>query len=105
MNGHGLRRLDQGRFSSFTTADGLSSDVILSMASDLHGSLLVGAPDGLNIIHEKRVQRVTYADGLPDDFIRSVYADSDGTVWIGTRGPHAVLEWPHEELYDGKWSS
>ena len=84
-NGYGLRLFGSQTFSSFTTANGLSSDVILSMASDSHEDLLVGTPDGLNIIHQDHVQWLTSADGLPDDFIRSIYKDNDNSVWMGTR--------------------
>lgn len=84
-NGHGLRKFNGQTFSSFTTANGLSSDVVLSMASDSNGNLLVGTPDGLNILHQGHVQWLTSADGLPDDFVRSIYKDIDGSLWMGTR--------------------
>lgn len=84
-NGHGLRRFDGRTFSSFTTADGLSSDVILSLAADARGHLLVGTPDGLNIVQQDHVQWLTSADGLPDDLVRSIYKDMDDSLWLGTR--------------------
>lgn len=84
-NGHGLRRFDGQAFSSFTTANGLSSDVILSIGSNSENDLLVGTPDGLNIIRRGRVKWLTSAEGLPDDFIRSIYKDTDGSIWMGTR--------------------
>ena len=68
-----------------TTANGLLSNVILSLAPASDGSLWVGTPDGLNRIGPAQITAYTSADGLPDDFIRSLLADSDGTLWIGTR--------------------
>ena len=65
--------------------DGLSSDVILSLAAAPNGDLWVGTPDGLNRIRKGVVTSFTSADGLPDDFIRSLLVDADGSLWIGTR--------------------
>jgi signal transduction histidine kinase len=65
--------------------DGLSSDVILSLAAAPNGDLWVGTPDGLNRIRKGVVTSFTSADGLPDDFVRSLLVDADGSLWIGTR--------------------
>jgi len=71
--------------ATLTTANGLLSNVILSLALAPDGALWVGTPDGLNRIGNGAIASYTSADGLPDDFIRSVLAAPDGSVWIGTR--------------------
>jgi signal transduction histidine kinase/ligand-binding sensor domain-containing protein len=83
--GDGLFRYQGGESHSLSTKDGLSSDVILSLAPDLDGSLWIGTPDGLNHLQAGEIRSYTSSDGLPDDFIRSLYSDSDGSLWIGTR--------------------
>lgn len=69
----------------YSPANGLASDVILSLATAPNGDVWVGTPDGLNRIRGHRVDLFTSADGLPDDFIRSLLVDGDGSLWIGTR--------------------
>ncbi len=76
---------------TWSVADGLASNVILSLAAARDGDLWVGTPDGLNRIHGRRVDTFTSADGLPDDFIRSLLVDDDGSLWIGTR--HGLTHW------------
>lgn len=85
-NGGGVSKYEGGRFSSsFTTANGLSSNIALALAEDAHGDLWVGGPDGLNHIQNGRVTIFTSADGMADDFVRSLYTDRNGSLWIGTR--------------------
>ena len=67
---------------TYTVRDGLTSDIILSLAAAPNADLWVGTPDGLNRI---RHGTITTADGLPDDFIRSLHVDPDNSLWIGTR--------------------
>ncbi len=84
-NSQGLTRYAGDSFTRYTVAQGLSSNVIVSLGEDAFGDLLVGTPDGLNRLHNQRFTVITSSDGLPDDFIRSIHTDSDGTVWLGTR--------------------
>jgi ligand-binding sensor domain-containing protein len=82
-----------GAVRTFSTRDGLMSDMILSLAAAPNGDLWVGTPDGLNRIRGGRVDSFTSADGLPDDFIRSLLVDGDGSLWIGTR--RGLAHWSH----------
>jgi signal transduction histidine kinase/ligand-binding sensor domain-containing protein len=82
---HGLARYDYGKFTTLNTENGLSSNVILALADDTNGDLLIGTPDGLNRLHNGEVSVITSSDGLPDDFVRSLATGKDGTLWIGTR--------------------
>lgn len=76
---------------TFSVKNGMTSDVILSLAAAPDGSLWAGTPDGLNRIRGNRIATYTSADGLPDDFIRSLLVDTDGSLWIGTR--HGLAHW------------
>jgi signal transduction histidine kinase/sugar lactone lactonase YvrE len=71
--------------TSLTTANGLLSNVILSLAAAPDGDVWVGTPDGLNRIGPNGISSYTSADGLADDFIRSVLVTPDGSAWVGTR--------------------
>ncbi len=76
---------------NYSVANGLASNVILSLAAGADGGLWVGTPDGLNRIRGDSVSTYTSADGLPDDFVRSLLVDSDGSLWIGTR--RGLVHW------------
>jgi ligand-binding sensor domain-containing protein/signal transduction histidine kinase len=94
-NAGGLNRFEGGRFTALTSAQGLSSNVVLALAAMPEGDLWAGTPDGLNRIRNRNghisggsaadVHIFTSADGLADDFVRSLYSDSHGALWIGTR--------------------
>jgi len=71
--------------AGMTTANGLLSNVILSLAAAPDGDVWVGTPDGLNRIGRSGISSYTSADGLADDFIRSVLVAPDGSAWVGTR--------------------
>jgi len=98
-NSQGLTRYTNGVFTRFTAAQGLSSNVIVSIGEDAAGDLLVGTPDGLNRLHNQHVTIITSSDGLPDDFIRSLHTDADGTIWIGTRHGLARLHGGQFQTY------
>ncbi len=91
-NSRGLVRYENGKFSHLTAANGLSSNVIVSLGEDSAGNLYVGTPDGLNRIHNGAVSVITSGDGLPDDFIRSIHGAKDGGIWIGTRRGVSLLQ-------------
>jgi signal transduction histidine kinase/ligand-binding sensor domain-containing protein len=87
---NGLNRVVRGpdgklTVTVLTVANGLASDVILSLAAAPDGDLWVGTPDGLNQLGRAGIASYTSADGLADDFVRSVLVEPDNSVWIGTR--------------------
>src|SRR5678810_149637 len=84
-SGGGLTLFKNGKFSTWTTRDGLSSDVVLSLAGDNEGVIWVGTPDGLNRFKDGKFQVFTFADGLSNDLVRSVLVDRNGVLWVGTR--------------------
>ena len=100
----GLNRIAVGpdgklTIKNLTTADGLLSNVILSLAAAPDGNLWVGTPDGLNRLGPGGITGLTSADGLPDDFIRSVLVAPDGSVWIGTRRGLTHLDHGHSQSF------
>ena len=88
----GLTRIQDGRISTYTAADGLTSDVVTAIARDARGRLLVGTYEaGLTVLETpadgvRVVATVREADGLGSDAVISVLAAADGAVWLGTEG-------------------
>ena len=86
----GLVRIRNGQVTTYTEADGLSSDVVTAIARDAQGRLLVGTYEGgLTVLETsaggvRAVATVREADGLGSDAVISVLGVPDGAVWIGT---------------------
>ena len=79
--GGGLSRLKDGRFTVFTTRDGLVNDTVAALCEDHEGGIWVGTDLGLSRYHDGRFTNIT--EGLVYPKIRAVYTDTDGSVWIG----------------------
>jgi signal transduction histidine kinase/ligand-binding sensor domain-containing protein/CheY-like chemotaxis protein len=82
--GGGLSRLQDGKFTVYTTADGLIGNVVVSLLADKDGSIWIGTESGLSRFQNGRFTSYTEKDGLVHTAIRGLYSDTDGSVWIGT---------------------
>jgi signal transduction histidine kinase/ligand-binding sensor domain-containing protein/DNA-binding NarL/FixJ family response regulator len=77
----GLKRYENGRFSSLTTKDGLSDDWVYSIFEDREGSLWIGTSSGLSRLREKKYALFTNREGLPDGPVK-FYNDRVGNMWF-----------------------
>ena len=82
--GGGLSRLKDGKFTIYTTADGLVSDVVARLCADDDGGVWIGTDGGLSYFKGGRFTNYTVANGLAHNVVRQLYRDPSGTVWIGT---------------------
>ena len=106
---HGLSCLDPTQADhpglTWTTTNGLGSDLIGAMMETASGTLWVAtldglaklrtAPSGCNI--EGPVRSFTTADGLSGDVITALAGDGE-RLWIGTRG-HGITLWNGERFF------
>jgi diguanylate cyclase (GGDEF)-like protein len=86
--GGGLaQRLGRGEFTNWTTADGLSHEVIWSICRQKgkSGALWVGTERGLNRIDPSSgaVRVYTTRDGLGGNTVTALAAGDDGSIWTG----------------------
>jgi ligand-binding sensor domain-containing protein/signal transduction histidine kinase len=96
----GVARLQHGRLETFTTADGLSSNLVLSFFEDREGSMWIGTEaGGLNLLKSKKFNTFTTRDGLPADLVKAIYQDPRGGIWIGSNGGGLTL------FKDGKFTT
>jgi ligand-binding sensor domain-containing protein/tRNA A-37 threonylcarbamoyl transferase component Bud32 len=87
VRGGGLGRLKNGRFTTFTTKDGLTSDRVRAIHEDRQGNLWIGTSGGgLNRVRDGRVTAFTTKEGLPSDHVVAIHEDRRGDLWIGTFG-------------------
>lgn len=83
--GGGLTRYSQGRFRTFTTADGLSSNTVRCLLQDHDGYLWVGTDNnGLNWFHDDAFTTFGTKDGLADNQVQALAESPDRTLWIAT---------------------
>ena len=79
---------DQPSFTRYTTENGLSSDVILSLTQDKPGRIYIGNGSGVDRLDVTtgQVKRYTSADGLAPGEVYTAFRDHNGALWFGTSG-------------------
>ena len=83
--GGGLARLSEGRFTRYTTHDGLSTDFIGRLFEDQAGTLWIGTEGGGAIsLRDGRFTAYTTDAGLPGNVVRAFVDDGDGGLLVGT---------------------
>jgi len=71
-------------FKHLTTADGLLSDLRLTMAEDRLGRLWIGSDEGVNVFDGFELSSFSQPDksGLTGNNIQNIFCDKAGTIWI-----------------------
>ncbi|HSE15624.1 MAG TPA: two-component regulator propeller domain-containing protein [Pyrinomonadaceae bacterium] len=88
----GVARLRNESLETFTAANGLSSNLVLSLFEDREGSMWIGTEaGGLNLLKSKKFNTFTTRDGLPSDLVKAIYQDPQGGIWIGSNGGGLTL--------------
>ncbi len=83
--GGGLTRFSHGKFTTFTTSQGLSGNSVLSLLQDQTGDLWIGTNgSGVDRLHNGHFTVYTTKDGLPDNEVFGLAQDRDGSIWMGT---------------------
>jgi len=80
----GLNRFAEGRFTTFTTNQGLPGSAVLAIAEDSQGRLWFGTGGGLSRWDGHSLKNFTTGDGLLPNAVNALYLDRDETLWIGT---------------------
>jgi ligand-binding sensor domain-containing protein/signal transduction histidine kinase len=80
----GLFMIRDGEALTFTQADGLSSDFVVSVFEDREGSIWVATRNGVDQLTALPVATLSAKQGLSAGTVTSVVADGAGAVWIGT---------------------
>jgi PAS domain S-box-containing protein len=75
-----------GKFRSYSTKTGLSSNRCRVTMKARNGDIWIGTSSGLNRIRGNNVTTFTRSNGLENDYIMSIFQDSQQRIWIGTDG-------------------
>ncbi len=79
-------RAEQPPMRSYTTADGLGSDLTTRVVADSRGFLWFGTSDGLSRFDGYTFRTFTTSDGLPANTVSDVCETRDGAMWVATAG-------------------
>jgi signal transduction histidine kinase/ligand-binding sensor domain-containing protein/DNA-binding response OmpR family regulator len=82
-HGRGLLRLQNGRFTTFTTRDGLSDDIVESLYADEHG-LWVGTVRGLDLVQDGRITVLPLSATVFMTDIFQILKDDIGNLWLSS---------------------
>jgi signal transduction histidine kinase/ligand-binding sensor domain-containing protein len=82
----GLTRFKEGRFSVYTTREGLPDDQVLCLHEDRQGRLWIGTRGGLASFDGRSFTTYGTRQGLLDPRVWTVAEDAGGALWIGTDG-------------------
>ncbi|MFQ5572478.1 MAG: two-component regulator propeller domain-containing protein, partial [Rhodothermales bacterium] len=85
-DGGGLHRLRDGKFTTYTTKEGLANDFVYTVYEDLSGTIWIGTEEGVTRLEKGILTSFTTQDGLSDNFVLSIYGTRDGSLWLGTNG-------------------
>jgi signal transduction histidine kinase len=79
-----VSKLSNGKFTTYTSADGLASNTVASILETADGTMWFATPTGLSALVKNRWRTYTSKDGLPSDDVNCVLEDSAGVLWVGT---------------------
>jgi PAS domain S-box-containing protein len=83
--GGGLTRYRDGKFTTFTSRNGLSSDSVSALYEDAVGNLWIGTDGGgLCRLSNGAFRNYTTSQGLPDNAVFALTSGPTGELWIGT---------------------
>jgi signal transduction histidine kinase/ligand-binding sensor domain-containing protein/CheY-like chemotaxis protein len=93
---HGLYCYDHGKWSRYSTADGLRTDSITHITETADGALWVAYREPIGLAKLTfadgfvRAEHHAKAEGLPSDYVLFLGVDSKGQLWAGTDNGVAV---------------
>lgn len=86
--------LDLGTYQKYSTADGLASNYVTSIAQDTQGNLWLGTDKGVSRYDGTNWKTFSMKDGLANNFVTTIAVDKQGNIWLGTyetRSDFAVI--------------
>ena len=87
----GLYKYSGTKLNSYTTENGLPSDIVNVVAGDESNGIWVGTNDGLSHFDGNRFVNYSVKNGLPSNIIYDVLTEKSGKVWVATANGISVL--------------
>ncbi|MCZ6680476.1 MAG: tetratricopeptide repeat protein, partial [Candidatus Poribacteria bacterium] len=76
---------DTGRWKTYTTADGLTSDFVHAIAQDRRGVLWIGTSNGVCLYNGENFTPFAPSQAIRQAEIWSICIEDGGQIWFGTR--------------------
>lgn len=83
--GGGVSRLSGNKWTSFTTHEGMSGNIVYSIARDANGVFWFGTDNGVTRYDGKNWKHFGKKEGLLDSNVYTIAIAPDGVVWAGTK--------------------
>ncbi len=83
--GGGVSVYDGKQWRNYTTRDGLSGNIVYSIAQDRSGTFWFGTSNGLSRWDGKQWTSYSTAEGLFDSHVYAIEIAPNGDVWAGTK--------------------
>jgi ligand-binding sensor domain-containing protein len=83
--GGGVSRFDGTKWTSYTTRDGLSGNIVYSIAHDANGVMWFGTDNGLARFDGKAWKTYGPQDGMFPGHVYAIATTPNGDVWVGAR--------------------
>ncbi len=77
---------------TLTQADGLASNIVLTVFEDSHGAIWFGTTDGVTRYDGKDFQTFTTEDGLSRNTIGLIFEDRQGALWFASGMLASILD-------------
>lgn len=71
-------------FTTYTEADGLLDDTVLSVCVDSNDDVWFGCQEGISMYDGNTWTNYTMDDGLIFNTVKAIYVDDEGKMWAGT---------------------
>jgi len=83
--GGGVFKYDGKSFTHFTTKEGLSNNIVVSIKQDKSGALWFGTfGGGMSRYQDKSFTHFTEKEGLSDNYVFTIREDKYGNIWAGS---------------------
>jgi ligand-binding sensor domain-containing protein/signal transduction histidine kinase len=97
LNG-GVSRFQDDHFTSYTTANGLTSNTISAIAETFDTTMWLATPNGLNAFTQGQWRTYAASEGLPSAQVNCLFEDSARNLWIGTASGLAFFNAGHVQV-------
>ncbi len=85
--GGGVSRFNgKDTWKSFSTLEGLSGNIVYSMAQESDGTMWFGTNNGVTRYDGKTWSTISTKDGLLNSHVYAIAIDGQGMLWFGTQG-------------------
>lgn len=95
-DGGGLGRLQNDKWSTYSTGSGLSAGTVRSVTGSGE-TVWAGTHNGLNRIKKGKIDSFNIQDGLTGHRVTALETGQDGRLWIGTEGGLNYIESPRQD--------